>query len=110
MDELRQLQLPKHAIILPMEQCEGKSHLNEFLDKILKEGGEGVNMTKPHSFYIAGMQAQLLEVIQSGFLCLQYEIFLNQVAYYIYLDPMESKVLYHVINKKSMHLQKLVLY
>lgn len=47
--------------IIPLEKCRGMHHLDETLDRILKNGGEGVMLRKPGSAYESGRSGCLVK-------------------------------------------------
>jgi DNA ligase-1 len=55
-------QQSEFILLDPQIRCEGKAHLQEQLDRILRLGGEGVMLRQPSSAYVAGRSATLLKV------------------------------------------------
>jgi DNA ligase-1 len=77
--------LPSTVNIVDAVKCKGKEHLKEYMDDIIKKGGEGVTLREPQSLYKAGRSESLrkykpfndteVKVIENnypfGFNCLQ---------------------------------------
>ena len=53
------MQLPSFAKIVEFVKCEGKEHLKQFNEEILKKGGEGVMLREPGSVYKVGRSTSL---------------------------------------------------
>ena len=51
---LKTLQLPEFARVVEIEKCRDKQHLQEFVEKIVAKGGEGVMLREPGSLYREG--------------------------------------------------------
>jgi DNA ligase 1 len=62
MKELRRLTLPSFISVVEVEECRGNDHLNEVLQSIVKNNGEGIMLTKPHSLYVGERTRDRLKV------------------------------------------------
>jgi DNA ligase-1 len=62
MQQARMLELPPHATVVDMETCMSQDHLMNCLNKIVKDGGEGIVLTQPQSFYVAKRTPTRLKV------------------------------------------------
>jgi DNA ligase 1 len=62
MEELRGLTLPSFVSVVEVEECRGNDHLNEVLQSIVKNNGEGIVLTKPHSLYVGERTRDRLKV------------------------------------------------
>jgi DNA ligase 1 len=62
MEELRRLTLPSFVSVVEVEECRGNDHLNDFLQSIVRNNGEGVVLTKPQSRYVGGRLRVRLKV------------------------------------------------
>jgi DNA ligase-1 len=62
MRRLDELVLPHHAQKVHRIICTGKDHLQECLEKILEEGGEGLMLNKPDAIYVANRTKVLMKV------------------------------------------------
>ena len=51
-----------HVMIIKQTVCTSPQHLNEFLDAVIAEGGEGVMVKDPALGYVTGRTASLLKV------------------------------------------------
>lgn len=95
MEELRRMKLPSFASVVEVEECRGNDHLNELLQSIVRNNGEGIMLTKPHSQYVGErtrsrlkvkvkiisgitmnkaheeMDVQVLAVVPNGLCCIQ---------------------------------------
>jgi DNA ligase-1 len=60
--DMAQLKLPEHVIVMDFERCKGNFHLQDRLQEILRQGGEGLMVNKPGSLYIAKRTSNLLKV------------------------------------------------
>jgi len=63
-DVLKKVQFPDHVILTEMKQCTGVPHLYEVYESIVNEGGEGIILRKPNSFYEPGLSETFLLVKQ----------------------------------------------
>ena len=52
----------RYAVVLPVETCRGKSHLQTFVDRIMERGGEGCMLRHPDAEHKSGRTADLLKV------------------------------------------------
>ena len=59
---LRGLNLPSQVSLLEQKICLGNQHLMKELTEIVEGGGEGIIVTEPKSFYIAGRTKSRLKV------------------------------------------------
>ena len=50
--ELKKLKLPNHVNIADIQKCNGKDHLQQYLQQILEYGGEGIMLNQPNSFSV----------------------------------------------------------
>lgn len=62
MERLRRLNLPKHVSVVEVERCLGKDHLQERLEWIVKNDGEGIVLTKPQTKYVGERTRSRLKV------------------------------------------------
>lgn len=62
MIDLNKLNLPSTVHVLKAEKCTGMKHLEEYLDSVIKQGGEGLMVNKSDSLYSAGKTTSLLKV------------------------------------------------
>jgi DNA ligase-1 len=53
------IKFPSHAFVAPSTKCTGQTHLNEYMQNILQEGGEGVMLRRPQSLYEPGRSKSL---------------------------------------------------
>ena len=51
-----------HILIIESIRCDGNGHLWKSLEEIIQNGGEGLMMNKPGSFYIGERSTDLLKV------------------------------------------------
>jgi DNA ligase-1 len=51
-EELKKLKLPSHTVLIDIKRALGNNHLMEYLNEIVSDGGEGIVVTKPQSFYV----------------------------------------------------------
>ena len=56
---LQNLELPSFVKVVEFVKCEGKEHLDQFMNEIIAKGGEGVMLREPGSIYKAGRSASL---------------------------------------------------
>ena len=61
-DHLNGLTLPPHAQVVIQFKCLGKHHLEQYLDAIVQQDGEGAMLRKPGSLYVARRSSTLLKV------------------------------------------------
>ena len=52
MEELKKLKLPSHVSVVDIKLCLGNDDLMKYLNTIVSNGGEGIVVTKPQSFYV----------------------------------------------------------
>lgn len=64
-EALKQMTFPPHVHLVEHRECLGTDHLEEYLDTVSKEGGEGVIVRDPQSEYISGRTLSLLKVKES---------------------------------------------
>jgi DNA ligase-1 len=62
LENLKKLDLPSHVSLVNSERCQGKDHLQFHLDRIVREGGEGLILRDSHSPYTSGRSSALLKV------------------------------------------------
>lgn len=62
MEELRRLKLPSFVSVVEVEECRGNEHLNDTLQSIVKNDGEGIILTKPQSRYVGERTRTRLKV------------------------------------------------
>ncbi len=62
LDHLNKMALPSHAQVVIQFKCTSKHHLEQYLDSIVQQDGEGVMLRKPHSQYEARRSTTLLKV------------------------------------------------
>ena len=62
MEELRRMKLPSFASVVEVEECRGNDHLNDRLQSIVRNDGEGIVLTKPHSQYVGERTRSRLKV------------------------------------------------
>lgn len=61
MEELK-TKLPNHVRIVESTKCNGRHHLEKYLDNVLEKQGEGVVVRDPQSLYVKGWTNSLLKV------------------------------------------------
>ena len=61
LDELKQI-LPTHVHIVAIRKCQGREHLEEYLESIIEKGGEGIMARQPLSLYVKGLTSTLIKV------------------------------------------------
>lgn len=62
MKELEELELPLHVKVAKRIRCSGRSHLQEYLDSITEEKGEGIMLREPQSLYTPGFTSSIIKV------------------------------------------------
>jgi DNA ligase-1 len=60
--DLANTTLPQHVNIVDTIRCRGRDHLQEYMEEILRHGGEGLMSNKPNSVYTALRIKSLLKV------------------------------------------------
>ena len=61
-EQLKGLQLPPHAKIVHHQLCKSNKYLEESLETLIKENGEGFVLRDPNSKYVVGKTESLLKV------------------------------------------------
>jgi DNA ligase-1 len=51
-----------NILLIPIQKCEGKEHLHNHLEKIVKKGGEGIMIYKPVVHYLPGRCKNVLKL------------------------------------------------
>jgi DNA ligase-1 len=59
---IRSLQLPPHVVPVDVQECKGYEHLRNVLEEFVRNGGEGLMLSKPRSLYVGGRTSYLLKV------------------------------------------------
>jgi DNA ligase-1 len=59
---LRAMVLPAHVEVIPQTKCKGRDHLQEGLDWVVRQKGEGLMLRKPGSLYEKRRSSTLLKV------------------------------------------------
>lgn len=54
--------LPKHVKVVKQTRCQGNTHLEQLLDSVIVDGGEGLMAREPNSPYEHGRSSTLLKV------------------------------------------------
>lgn len=54
--------LPNHVRVIAQTRCRSKKHLQEFEQKIIDMGGEGVVLRPPNSLYVSGRTQNILKL------------------------------------------------
>lgn len=67
LEQLEKLYLPPKSRLIDVQQCNGSDHLDQFLDKIVKSGGDAVMLIKPQSYYIPGISSGSLFTLRVFF-------------------------------------------
>lgn len=62
MNQLNQLKLPAHVSIAEHEKCVGNDHLFNRLKSVVEDGGEGLMVNMPNSFYLSERTETLLKI------------------------------------------------
>lgn len=62
MDQLRRLELHSFVSVVEVEKCLGNDHLNNVLQSIVKNNGEGIVVSKPNSLYVGERMRVRLKV------------------------------------------------
>lgn len=61
-ETLNDLEFPSHVTVVKQTVCKGLAHLTKEMDKMVAQGGEGLMLRKPGSFYEAKRSSTLLKV------------------------------------------------
>ena len=56
---LKSLPLNKYVNVVEMIECKGRDHLKEMYENIVRNGGEGVMLREPGSYYKSGRSTTL---------------------------------------------------